>query len=169
MWDNLRLSKASGFKWHEVSPPPGKRPRSRCPGSPRSSYSGSPPRAANSREQEEALPQGAHGFAHHLTAKKQPGFPKCPSTSLCMTPRCPPKPSVPSWLAQQLLGHMSPSVTPLASPVHSSSPPKKASPISLEGDCSLSRSTWSLGSPMPVPDPNASLLQLLPLSELLRV
>lgn len=132
MPDNSQAFKARRFCWHKGSPL-GECPCSQYLRSPRSSYSRSPSREANSREQEEALPQGAHEFARCPTGKQQPGLPKPPSVGLCMTPRCP-QPSLPSCLARRLLGHTSPSVTPLpgipSTPVHSSFQ-KKTSPLPL--------------------------------------
>lgn len=60
MPDNLQAFKAEWFCWHKISSL-SKCLCSQCLGSPFSSYSNTS-RAANSREQEETLPQGAHKF-----------------------------------------------------------------------------------------------------------
>ena len=132
MPDNSWAFKAKQFCWHTVSPL-GERRCPQCSGSPRSFYSRSPSRAANSREQDKVLPRGAHEFAHRPTGKQQPGFPEPPSITLPMT-QCCPQPSLSSCSARRLLRHMPPPVTPLfgipSTPVHSSFQ-KKASPSPL--------------------------------------
>lgn len=156
MPDNLQAFKAVWFCWHKASS------LSKClcsqfSGSSLISYSGSTPRVANSRGQEETLPQGAHKFCHCKAATQ------IPLHGAVQAPMLPP-----AFLLSGYWGTSHTQAAPLpgisSTLLQSSLKKKETSPSPQEEACSsLSQSMWSQSSPTPVPGPSKCLLNLLQL------